>query len=187
VSATSSPAPATTPEEPAHPAPGVGPPADVCPLCGAPLDSQQEWCLRCGAAARTRLAAAPNWKVPAAVLASVVALSLGVLAAALVKLAGSGSARTTTTTVTAAAPAASVPAAPVTPTTTRPGSTPGGTTTGGTATGGTGTATSPGAGASGGTEPGRKTTGTVGAVPNGSGLGRNLEARLRKLRAREGK
>ena len=61
---------------------------EACPLCGAPLHPEQEWCLRCGAAARTRLAASPRWKGLIATLAVVVALSLGVLAAALVKLAG---------------------------------------------------------------------------------------------------
>ena len=31
-------------------------------MCQAPLHPDQEWCLRCGAAARTRLAASPGWK-----------------------------------------------------------------------------------------------------------------------------
>ena len=61
----------------------------ACPLCGAPLRPDQDWCLRCGAAARTRLAATPNWRAPAIALALLVALSLGVLAASLVSLAGS--------------------------------------------------------------------------------------------------
>jgi hypothetical protein len=73
-------------------------------LCGAPLHSEQEWCLRCGAAARTRLARAPRWKGLIAALAVVVALSLGVLAAALVSLAGgSGSKPAITRTVTTTA------------------------------------------------------------------------------------
>jgi len=63
-------------------------PQDLCPLCQAPLRSDQSWCLRCGAAARTRLAAQPKWKALVVVLLLVVVLSLGVLAAALVKLAG---------------------------------------------------------------------------------------------------
>src|SRR5438477_388075 len=53
---------------------------DSCPLCGASLHPEQEWCLRCGAAARTRLAAAPNWRAPVLALVVVVVLSLGVLA-----------------------------------------------------------------------------------------------------------
>ncbi len=63
-------------------------PQDLCPLCQAPLRSDQNWCLRCGAAARTRLAAQPKWKALVVALLLVVVLSLGVLAAALVKLAG---------------------------------------------------------------------------------------------------
>ena len=114
---------------------------DSCPLCGAPLRSEQEWCLRCGAAARTRLAAAPNSKAPIAALAVVIALSLGVLAAALVKLAGdSGSAAPATTIVTAASAATPAPASPL------PGATAPGTAAGGT--------TSPGTAAPGGTPPG---------------------------------
>jgi hypothetical protein len=60
----------------------------ACPLCGAPLDARQEWCLSCGAAARTRLAAPTNWKAPIVAIAVTATLALGVLAAALVKLSG---------------------------------------------------------------------------------------------------
>jgi predicted amidophosphoribosyltransferase len=63
-------------------------PRELCPLCQAPLRAEQNWCLRCGAAARTRLAAQPKWKALVAVLLLVVVVSLAVLAAALVKLAG---------------------------------------------------------------------------------------------------
>lgn len=63
-------------------------PQEVCPLCSAPLRPDQDWCLRCGAGARTRLAAPPKWKGLVVALVLVVAISLGVLAAALVKLAG---------------------------------------------------------------------------------------------------
>ena len=77
------------------------PSRDICPLCGGPLHSEQEWCLRCGAAARTRLAAAPNWRGPAIALAVIVAISLGVLAASLVKLAGGSGSSTTVTTAAA--------------------------------------------------------------------------------------
>lgn len=63
-------------------------PREVCPLCGEVLRSEQSWCLRCGAAARTRLAAQPKWKALVVALLLVVVLSLGVLAAALVTLAG---------------------------------------------------------------------------------------------------
>jgi hypothetical protein len=103
------------------------PAVETCPLCATPLSPDQDWCLRCGAAARTRLAATPNWKAPILVVAVVAVLALGVLAAALVKLAGGSSAATApvvTTTITAAtAPAATAPAATTTPggATTTPG------------------------------------------------------------------
>src|SRR5438477_12643622 len=76
---------------------------EECPLCGASLGPEQDWCLRCGAAARTRLAASRRWRAPVIALAVVAALALAVLGAALVKLAGdSGSAaRSVTRTGTA--------------------------------------------------------------------------------------
>jgi hypothetical protein len=69
-------------------APGGLLPQDACPLCGTPLRAEQDWCLSCGTGARTRLAAPPKWKALVLALVLVVVLSLGVLAAALVKLAG---------------------------------------------------------------------------------------------------
>lgn len=63
-------------------------PIEGCPLCGAPLRADQDWCVRCGAAARTRLAAPAKWKALATALVIVVALSLAVLIVALVKLSG---------------------------------------------------------------------------------------------------
>jgi hypothetical protein len=145
-----------------HPIPTAAPQptSDACPLCGAALDPEQEWCLRCGAAARTRLAASPSWKTPVIVLAAVVALSLGVLAAALVSLAG-GSGHSTKAPVTVlvtATPTATIPpttaVAPTTtavpgtstPTATPPSTTtaPGATTTSPSATTPGSTATTPG-------------------------------------------
>jgi hypothetical protein len=100
-------------------APGTAPIAERCPLCGTPLAPDQEWCLRCGAAARTRLAAAPNWRVPLATMAVLAALALGVLAAALVKLAAdsgptppaSTSVVTSTVAATTSTPLTTVPGA----------------------------------------------------------------------------
>lgn len=63
-------------------------PREVCPLCGGPLRRDQDWCLRCGAAARTRLAAPPKWKLLVVSLVSVAVLALAVLVVALVTLAG---------------------------------------------------------------------------------------------------
>ncbi len=103
--------------------PSASPPVDPCPLCGAPLHPEQDWCLQCGGAARTRLSASPNWKAPTATLAVVLALSLGVLAAALVKLAGgsgTGGTPVTRTVTTARAAIASTPTA-TTPTASLPG------------------------------------------------------------------
>jgi predicted lysophospholipase L1 biosynthesis ABC-type transport system permease subunit len=56
----------------------------TCPRCGAPLHEDQDWCLECGAPARTRLAPTPNWHIPAALLAVVVALAGAALAVAAV-------------------------------------------------------------------------------------------------------
>ncbi len=167
---------ATSPPAGGVPAAAPPPPAAVeaCPLCGAPLHPEQEWCLRCGAAARTRLAASPNWKGPVATLGVVIALSLGVLTAALVKLAGGSDSTTpaTTTTVTTS-PAAVAP----TPTTTAQGNILPGTSTSRTSTSGarvTRTAT-PGVAA------GRGQTGTS-TSPAHTVLGKILKSkRLRKV------
>ncbi len=100
---------ATQPPSVTPPGANPAPPVDAaCPLCGAPLDPRQEWCLSCGAAARTRLAAPTNWKAPIVAIAAVIVLALGVLAAALVKLSGGSPSTTTpppiTRTITTAAP-----------------------------------------------------------------------------------
>ncbi len=156
----------------------VGPPvaaspSEACPLCGAPLHPQQEWCLSCGAAARTRLAAAPNWKGPMATLAVVSALSLGVLAAALVKLAAGSPAKapvTVTRTLTSS-PAVLTP----TQSSTAQGGVQGAgrSTTGAlgtTATGSTPRSLAPGSGS----------TSTTGTRPGRLERRRRLEERLRR-------
>ncbi|HVR05905.1 MAG TPA: hypothetical protein VMS02_07665 [Solirubrobacteraceae bacterium] len=61
---------------------------EACPLCGTALGEEQEWCLRCGAAARTRLAATPGWRTPVIVLVTVIVLALAGLTVALVALTG---------------------------------------------------------------------------------------------------
>jgi hypothetical protein len=75
------------------PQPGANwpPPAGIgewCPLCGSALLDEQDWCLHCGAAARTRLAATPRWRVPVAAVTIVLVVSLAILIASLVKLIG---------------------------------------------------------------------------------------------------
>lgn len=76
-------APTTPPAEPPAEVP-----REVCPLCGGPLRRDQDWCLRCGAAARTRLAAPPKWKLLVVSLFGLAVLALAVLVVALVTLAG---------------------------------------------------------------------------------------------------
>jgi hypothetical protein len=80
VSATETPSLSRTGGEPA--------PRELCPLCGTPLPADRDWCLSCGAAARTRLAAPPKWKTLVAGLLLVVAIAIAVLIVALVKLVG---------------------------------------------------------------------------------------------------
>jgi hypothetical protein len=144
---------ATPPPAGASPAPPSFPPpsspGEACPLCGAPLHPEQEWCVRCGAAARTRLAASPNWKKPIAVLAVVVGLSLGVIAAALIALAGNStsnvpSTNTVTRTVVGIAPSqtSTAPSAATPQTGTLPSATTPQTSVPGTGTSATGTGAS---------------------------------------------
>ena len=57
-----------------------------CPRCAATVGPDQEWCLACGAPARTRLVPTPNWRAPVAVLAIVATLAGIALALAFVSL-----------------------------------------------------------------------------------------------------
>jgi hypothetical protein len=78
VSAVETPPPETPPEaEPRR-----------CPRCGAELTPQQEWCLSCGADVGTRVAAAPSWRGPVALVAGLLAVAVIALILALVELAG---------------------------------------------------------------------------------------------------
>jgi uncharacterized OB-fold protein len=61
------------------------PTGERCQACGAAVASDQEWCLECGAA-RTGLRRPPDWRVPAAVIAVVIALAVIALLIALVSL-----------------------------------------------------------------------------------------------------
>jgi hypothetical protein len=92
--------------------------AAACPLCGFALAEEQDWCLRCGAAARTRVASTPRWQPPLVLLLVLAALCLAVLAGALVKLArGAGPTPapiTTTITAASATPGATTPTATTT-------------------------------------------------------------------------
>jgi|SRR5580704_5098572 hypothetical protein len=48
----------------------------LCAQCGAELADDQEWCLECGGA-RTLIHRGPDWRLPLAVIATVVALAIG--------------------------------------------------------------------------------------------------------------
>ena len=132
----------------------AAPPTDgtACPRCGAHVASNQDWCLNCGDAARTRLVPTPNWRLPIAIVAIVCALALLAIAVSFVQLTRDD-APVTPTTPTATTPATAPPATTAPPTTTAPpaatttvpgATTPGATTPGATTPGATTTAPAPG-------------------------------------------
>jgi hypothetical protein len=122
-----------------------------CPRCASSVGPDQEWCLSCGAPARTRLVPTPNWRAPVAVLGVVVLLAGLALALAFVSLtndkepAAPANSQAPPPAATAGQPAPAQPApttaAPAVPTTAAPTTAP---TTGqgtGTAPAGQGTST----------------------------------------------
>ena len=74
----------STPEHPRTPGPAPVPLR--CPRCGSSVAPEQDWCLECGAPARTRLAPTPNWRAPIAVLCVIVLLAGVALAVAFTSL-----------------------------------------------------------------------------------------------------
>jgi hypothetical protein len=58
----------------------------ACPRCGETVAPDQDWCLNCGAAARTKIVPAPDWRKPVAVLATLLVLSLVAISVAYVDL-----------------------------------------------------------------------------------------------------
>jgi hypothetical protein len=66
----------------APPAPGT----IACPRCATTIGPDQDWCLACGAPARTRLVPTPNWRAPVALLAVIATLAGIALAVAFVAL-----------------------------------------------------------------------------------------------------
>ena len=59
-----------------------------CPRCSANLAPEQDWCLECGAPARTRLAPTPNWQLPTVAIGAIVLLAAALFAFAFVRLTG---------------------------------------------------------------------------------------------------
>jgi SPOR domain len=57
----------------------------LCPQCGAELANDQEWCLECGGA-RTLIHRGPDWRLPLAVIAAVIALAIGGFVVALITI-----------------------------------------------------------------------------------------------------
>ena len=86
------------------------PSTTACPRCGAPVAADQDWCLRCGDAARTRLVPTPNWRWPVALVAVVATLAALVIALAFVELTRDPAPATTTAPATTAAPPAATTA-----------------------------------------------------------------------------
>jgi hypothetical protein len=93
-----------------------------CPRCGANVEPEQDWCLECGAPARTRLAPTPNWRLPLAVLAAIAVIAGVALAIAFASLTqddGTVSAATTApaqpTEITTTASVPTAPPGAVTP------------------------------------------------------------------------
>jgi hypothetical protein len=103
------------------------PSTTACPRCGAPVAADQDWCLRCGDAARTRLVPTPNWRWPVAIAALVATLAAIAIAVAFVELTRDPPpAAPTTAPAPTAPPATAAPpptAAPPTAIATPPGAT----------------------------------------------------------------
>ena len=107
----------------------------VCPNCDAHLAPDQDWCLECGSAVKIRIRTAPDWRVPLAIVGTVVTLAAAAFVFLLVSLSNSANrsaaaavaAPTVKTTPAVAAPKVKPGAtAPSTPAGTAP-STPAGT------------------------------------------------------------
>jgi hypothetical protein len=96
----------------------------VCPLCGARLAPDQEWCLECGAGVRVRIRSAPDWRAPLAIVAAVVALVAGGFVVALIALSNTANRSISAGAPAAAAPAPATAAPAKAPTTQKPATTP---------------------------------------------------------------
>ena len=77
----------STPTETPPPVVEEAPAPRQCPRCGAAMTEEQEWCLRCGAAVGTRIAAAQGWRVPFLITGLLVILAAIAVAIAIIQLA----------------------------------------------------------------------------------------------------
>lgn len=68
--------------------PPEAPAGRQCPRCGASLTPEQEWCLSCGAAVGTEIAAPRGWRFPLAAVGLLLAILVVAAILALVELAG---------------------------------------------------------------------------------------------------
>lgn len=92
-----------------------------CPRCSATVGPDQDWCLECGAPARTRLAPTPNWQLPTVAIGAIILLAGALLAFAFVELTsddGVVAGTTPTAVVQTVPPPAVVPPPVVQPTAT---------------------------------------------------------------------
>lgn len=96
--------------------PSSAPRTIPCPRCNATIGPEQDWCLNCGAPARTRLAPLPNWRLPVALVGILAIGAIVALILAFVSLTSDDSTITPTTAVTA--PVTTAVGAPVGPTAT---------------------------------------------------------------------
>jgi len=92
----------------------------VCPNCDAHLAPDQDWCLECGSAVKIRIRTAPDWRVPLAIVGTVVTLAAAAFVFLLVSL--SNSANRSAAAAVAAPTVKTTPAgtAPSTPAATGP-------------------------------------------------------------------
>jgi septal ring-binding cell division protein DamX len=85
-----------------------------CPRCGAGMTGRQEWCLSCGTAVGTRVAAAPGWRAPFAIAGVILALAAIAVAIAIVQLADD-TGQVTQNAAATPPPATPAPAPTITP------------------------------------------------------------------------
>jgi hypothetical protein len=106
----------TTEPVPSRPArPDRSPVGAGCTQCGSGLAPDQEWCLDCGSA-RTLIHRAPDWRVPVAIVATLIVLVVAGFGLAIIELSHdanrSGALQATQTTVAIPAATAATAIAP---------------------------------------------------------------------------